>query len=83
MKRSPHKLKKIIEGKKSSKGIPIFIPFNNGDVDIIALAKNKQQATKIGNHFYNDLPDNMTIIDARAEIAKKFGTPIPRPFPKA
>jgi hypothetical protein len=77
-----HTAKKAIEAKKymgrhsPNQPIPLFIPFNDGDAELIALAKNKKQADEIFKYFHK-LPDDTPMPEARMKIHREFNTMLP------
>jgi len=84
MKLSKSKVKGIIEGKKNKNlgknGLtPIFV-IRKGNAEIIALSNKKNQSQEMFKMYSKTKKTN--IVDIRKEISRKFGTPIPRPFPK-
>ena len=80
MKQSKSKIKGIIEAKKKMNGLtPIFV-IRKGNAEIIALSNKKNQSQEMFDVYNNSKHTN--IADIRKEISRKFGTPIPKPFPK-
>ena len=80
MKLSKSKVKGIIEAKKKKNGLtPIFV-IRKGNAEIIALSNKKNQSQEMFKMYSKTKKTN--IVDIRKEISRKFGTPIPRPFPK-
>jgi len=80
MKQSKSKVKGIIEAKKKKNGLtPIFV-IRKGNAEIIALSNKKNQSQEMFQMYRKTKKTN--IVDIRKEISAKFGTPIPKPFPK-
>jgi hypothetical protein len=80
MKQSKSKIKGIIEAKKKMNGLTAIFVIRKGNAEIIALSNKKKQSQEMFDVYNNSKHTN--IADIRKEISRKFGTPIPKPFPK-
>ena len=80
MKQSKSKIKGIIEAKKKTNGLTAIFVIRKGNAEIIALSNKKNQSQEMFDVYNNSKHTN--IADIRKEISRKFGTPIPKPFPK-
>jgi hypothetical protein len=80
MKQSKSKIKGIIEAKKKTNGLTAIFVIRKGNAEIIALSNKKNQSQEMYDVYNNSKHTN--IVDIRKEISRKFGTPIPKPFPK-
>jgi len=82
LKQSKSKVKGIIEAKKKMNGLTAIFVIRKGNAEIIALSNsNKKKQSQEMYDVYNN-SKHTNIADIRKEISRKFGTPIPKPFPK-